>query len=80
FRSALAEILLSRILKISVSKDMILEMIMVLIFLIASWFLSFWSGLLLYLSAYSVYVIIKKKDIIYTLKYIEKMLRKEEGN
>ncbi|MDN3437261.1 hypothetical protein QMA04_04105, partial [Planococcus sp. APC 3900] len=77
-RSVIAEILLSKILKIFILKDLLLELLMVFIFIIASWYLSFWLGLLFYLSFYGIYIFIKRKDIGETLKYIKRLVRKEE--
>lgn len=75
FRAALAEVVLSRILNISVYKDIVLEMIMTFIFMVIGWFVISWLGVLLYLVAYGLYLVIKKEDISKTFMEIKKLVR-----
>lgn len=75
FRSALAEVFLSRILNVSVYKDLLLEIAITLIFILTGWFLTWWIGAVLYLVAYSLYLVIKKKDITDTLKIVKQLIR-----
>jgi O-antigen/teichoic acid export membrane protein len=63
FRCGLAEMLLSKILNVSVYKDIFLEMIISLIFILTSWFIDSWIGVALYLITYGVYLFYKRKDI-----------------
>ncbi|MGP4073223.1 hypothetical protein ACTWQB_11790 [Piscibacillus sp. B03] len=75
FRCALAELFLSKILNVSVSKDILLEMAMVLIFIILGWFATLWVGIVIYLVAYCSYLLFKKKDIKFTLKNVNQLMR-----
>ena len=75
FRCVLAEILLSRILNVAVYKDILLEMVMTLIFILTGWFLKLWIGVVIYLFAYSLYLLIKKTEIADTLKDVRQLLR-----
>ena len=63
FRSIFAEILLSRMIKINVKKDILLEVIMTSIFIFSSWNLEYKIGVVVYIIAYSFYLVIKKSDI-----------------
>nr|WP_077358726.1 hypothetical protein [Virgibacillus halodenitrificans]CDQ31406.1 hypothetical protein BN993_00783 [Virgibacillus halodenitrificans] len=75
FRAALAEVILSKILNISVYKDIVLEMVMTFIFMSTGWFVTSWFGVLLYLGAYGLYLLIKKKDISNTFIDIKRLVR-----
>jgi O-antigen/teichoic acid export membrane protein len=68
FRCALAEIFLSRILEIPLYKDIILELMMTFIFILTGWFINSWLAVLLYVLAYIMYIIIKRKDISNSIK------------
>lgn len=75
FRSTLSEIYLSKILHIQVKKDIILENSLAIIFIITSWFLSLSHGIIIYILAYAVYLLIKKKDIVFTIKNLKQYVR-----
>jgi O-antigen/teichoic acid export membrane protein len=75
FRCVLAEMFLSKILNISVYKDIVLEMTMSLIFILTGWFLGPWFGIIIYSIAYGLYLIIKRKDITTTFKNVKKLVR-----
>lgn len=75
FRGTIAEIYLFMILKISLYKDIIFELIMTLIFILTGWFINSWLTVLLYGVAYIIYLIIKKKDIISTIKNIKLLIK-----
>lgn len=75
FRCALAELCLSKIMKISLGKDIILELGMTLIFILTGWFINSWLGVSLYGLAYLLYVIIKRKDIGRTIKNIKALIK-----
>ncbi|MGH0431844.1 lipopolysaccharide biosynthesis protein [Bacillus hominis] len=64
FRCIVAEIYLARFLNIKVKKDIILEVIITIIFIVISWYLSVISALFIYLVVYAIYLVIKKNDII----------------
>lgn len=75
FRSALAELFLSRILNIAVKKDVILEIIMTFTFIISGWFLDLWGGVGFYLVVYGLYLLIKRRDILLTLQTVKHFVR-----
>jgi O-antigen/teichoic acid export membrane protein len=74
FRCTLAEMYLSVILKISLYKNIVLELMVTLIFILTGWFINSWIGVLVYASAYLIYVIIKRKDIFTTIKNIRMLI------
>ena len=76
FRCILAELLLSRLLKIDLKKDIILEFILCTIFIISGWFFGSWLGLGIYLIVYLYYVFIKRKEIENTIEQVRLILCK----
>jgi len=75
FRSMLAELFLSKILNISVNKDIALEMTMSLIFILTGWFVGSWYGIIIYLMAYGLYLVIKRKDITTSFIEVKRLVR-----
>jgi O-antigen/teichoic acid export membrane protein len=75
FRCVLAEMFLSKIFKISLYKDMILELTVTLIFILTGWFVNSWLGVLLYAVTYITYLLIKKKDITNTIKNVKLLMK-----
>jgi O-antigen/teichoic acid export membrane protein len=75
FRCVLAEIFLSKILGISVYKDINLELVMTMIFILTGWFINSWFAVGIYLAAYAMYLIIKRKDITSTIKNVQVLMR-----
>lgn len=75
FRSTVSEYFLSIILNIHVKKDIILEHSMAVIFIVTSWFLSLWIGAIVYILAYAVYLLIKRKDVLFTIKNLKQFVR-----
>lgn len=74
FRSILSEVLLSKIIKVSVYKDILLELFLTVIFIISGWFLNALNAILIYLMAYAIYLYIKKNDIKSTLINIKALI------
>ncbi|WP_264739731.1 hypothetical protein [Cytobacillus firmus] len=74
-RCILAEVLLSKILKISVKKDVVFEIAMVLIFILTGWLVTSWIGTVLYLVAYGIFVIINRIDIKSSFSHIKILLK-----
>lgn len=72
FRGILSEIILSHYISIDVCKDILLELVLTIAFIICNWFFGF-AGMLAYIGCYVVYLIIKKKDIKQTYKFIKSM-------
>lgn len=75
FRSILSEIALSKIIEIDVKKDIVLETILSIIFILTAWFIDSWIGVSLYLIVYIAYFLIRKKDIVSTYSLFTEMLR-----
>ncbi|WP_303863966.1 hypothetical protein [Alkalibaculum bacchi] len=67
FRSVLAELYLSKELNLNVKKDVFLELLLTLIFILSGWFINSWFTVLIYGMAYIIYLTIKKKDITKTI-------------
>ncbi|MFK4333073.1 O-antigen/teichoic acid export membrane protein [Bacillus sp. RC240] len=75
FRCIIAEIYLARFLNIKVKKDIILEVIITIIFIVISWYLSVISALFIYLAVYAIYLMIKKNDIIDVWRNIKILIK-----
>lgn len=75
FRCVLGEIRLAKDLEIEVSKNIIMEIIMTIVFVISSWYITGIYGMILYGVAYVAYIILKRNDIRQTLKDV-KMITK----
>ena len=72
FRCILSEIILSTKLPVKVIKDIIIELLMTLAFIICNWYFGF-IGMLMYAVCYVIYLIIKRKDILESLNFIKSM-------
>ncbi|HEW9109244.1 TPA: hypothetical protein V1F97_001185 [Streptococcus pneumoniae] len=70
-RSIIAELILSKKLKISVKQDIALELLMTIIFISSSWYLSIWIAVIIYLLAYTLYLYLKHKDIRMYIEYFK---------
>ena len=75
FRCIIAELLLSKILKISLHIDIILELIMTFIFILSGWFIDSWATVLIYGLSYILYLFIKRKDILNTISRMKKLMK-----
>ncbi|ETT51767.1 hypothetical protein BSK66_26540 [Paenibacillus odorifer] len=71
-RCVWAEFFLSKQLGISVNKDILLELIMILIFILTGWFSNWWFY---YVLVYLCYLIIKRKDIICALHNVKLLMK-----
>lgn len=76
FRCVLAEIFLTKILKIKLYKDVCLELIVTLIFILTGWFVNSWLVALLYVIVYIIYLIIKRNDIIRSIRNIKLLIKR----
>lgn len=72
FRCILCEIVLSTKIPIKVVKDIIIELVMTLAFIICNWYFGL-MGMCMYAICYVIYLIIKRKDIIESLNFIKSM-------
>ena len=78
-RCVIAESLLAKELKVSVSRDIIAEIILTVVFMIASWCIGGVISVMIYLIAYVFYLFIKRKDIVAAVKTIKPLLKKSES-
>ena len=75
FRSVLAELYLSRELKIDMKKDMLLELSLTMVFILSGWFVDSWMTVLIYGMTYLIYLAIKRKDITGTIHNIKLLMK-----
>lgn len=75
FRCVLAEIYLSKELKLNVNKDIVLELSLTLVFILSGWFINSWLTVMIYAIAYIIYLIIKKKDIVKTYISLKSLMK-----
>ena len=76
FRCIIAEFKLSKILDINVSKDIILELIMTLLFIISGWTVNSYMSIIVYGLSYFMYIVIKRNDLKKTIQNIKDLLEK----
>lgn len=79
FRSVLSEVFLSKVLEISIFKDIALELGMTILFIIVAWFVNSWIAFFIYSLFYVIYLFIKRRDIVSTIKNL-KLLSKIKEN
>lgn len=72
FRCIIAEKMLLEKIRISVDKDIILEIVLTVSFIISSWFIGGINGVLIYLVLYILYLMIKKNELIETMRFIKR--------
>lgn len=72
FRSIISELLLAKHIAIDVKKDIIIELIMTIAFIICNWFFGLW-GMLIYAVCFLMYLFIKRKDILESVNMIKSM-------
>jgi O-antigen/teichoic acid export membrane protein len=75
FRCIIAEVILAKKLGVSVYKDIIFELTITTIFITSAWFIHSWSVVIMYVLAYCVYLVIKRKDISSTINNIKLLMR-----
>lgn len=75
FRCILAEKLLSKIINVDVNKDILLEVIMTILFIVTSWFMKPSLGIIVYVISYGVYLLIKRKNIIETYNNLKILMK-----
>ncbi len=63
FKCVLAEALLSRKLAVGVAGDIAQELILVALFMTASWFVGGWKGMGIYAAGYAVYLLLHRKKM-----------------
>lgn len=75
FRFILAEYYLKKLMKLNLRKDTVLELVLTIIFISTGWFINSWLTMGIYVSAYLVYLLIKKKDIIICISKLKQMMK-----
>lgn len=63
FRSTVGEIIVSKRIHIKLGKDIILEIILTVVFMLSSWFVGGIYGCLIYFFAYSIYLVLQRKQL-----------------
>lgn len=76
-RSVLAENYLAKELNINVRKDIILEILLTVVFILTGWFVDSWLTVFMYGISYVLYIIIKRKDIIETVHKLRLLMKSE---
>lgn len=80
FRCICAEIWLSKKLKVSLIKDITLEVVLTSSFICANWFIGKWKGLIVYTLVYSIYLLIKSKEIKCIVLFLKKNQKRMSDN
>lgn len=75
FRVTLAEIVLSKIISVNIYKDIIIENILVMIFIILGVFLNSIESMILYGVLYTIYVFLKRNELKITFRRVEMLLK-----
>ncbi|GAB6168224.1 oligosaccharide flippase family protein [Clostridium carnis] len=75
FRCIWAEIYIAKELNISLNRNIIMELILTIIFVISSWVIGSWKGVAIYLVAYSIYILTNWRDICKTVEKVRILLK-----
>ncbi|MBI9065667.1 MAG: hypothetical protein JEZ09_00165 [Salinivirgaceae bacterium] len=75
FRAVLAEYFLSKILKVHLGKDIILELILTLVFIASGWYIDSWLTVIVYGVFYLLYILVKYKVIIQAINDLKKIAK-----
>lgn len=63
FRCVYAEVVLNRTIKVKVNSDILLELLLTAVFIISSWFIGDWIGVVVYVIGCLAYLFIKRKSL-----------------
>jgi O-antigen/teichoic acid export membrane protein len=75
FRCLIAEVMLAKIMEINILKNITIEIIISILFILISWFVTnSWIGGILYCIVYLYYVTIKRRDILVAVKNLREYL------
>ncbi len=74
-RSVLSEFYLSKKLGIKVTKDIVSEIVMTIIFVLLGWYVDSWMTLIVYSMSYVIYILMKKSDVIETIQNIKMQMK-----
>lgn len=75
-RCIISELLLTRMVKIQVKKDIALEVTLVVIFIVSSWTIGGLTGLAIYSAAYGIYLLIKRNSLMVLAQIIRRKFKK----
>ena len=75
FRCVIGEMVLTKIMDVTIYKDIILETLLTLIFICSSWFINNIFCLIIYICFYLIYVFIKRKEIKEMMLIFSKFVR-----
>lgn len=78
FRSIWAEVYLTKVLLISIIKDVLYELVLTIIFILSGWFIDSWIIMIFYSLAYACYLFVKKDDISHTIIDLKHLIKKRE--
>lgn len=78
FRCGISEFYISKLLKISVYKDILLELLITILFILTAWFIDSLSAVAIYAFVYIAYIFIKRNDIKYSRRNIKELLKANE--
>lgn len=79
-RSVYAEKFLASKLNIEMNKDMILEIILTIVFVLSGWYIDSWNATIIYFFTYIFYLIIKNNEIIKSLSAIKLIIKNDHSN
>jgi O-antigen/teichoic acid export membrane protein len=74
-RSAFAEKYLAKELSIKVNKDILLEVLLTIVFIVTGWFINSLMTMLIYGMTYIIYLLIKRKNIVNTIQNIKLLMK-----
>lgn len=80
FRSIYAEVLLSKLLGIAMSSDIVLEIALTVLFILTFWYFNSWYALGLYAFFYGSYFIYKRKNILSSVSIVKSILNNNHSN
>lgn len=75
FRSVVAEIMLSKVIHISVYRDISMEIALTVVFILSGWFIQSWLTVAIYGTCYCLYLLLKRRDLQESMKKIKIMMR-----
>lgn len=74
FRCILAEYFMGGLLNLKLLKDIVLEIALVILFILTSWFIDSWWCLVIYACGYIGYLVTKKQDVKKVFQLIKKVI------
>jgi O-antigen/teichoic acid export membrane protein len=75
FRFILAEIYLKKLMNLNLGKDAVLEFLLTVVFVSTGWFINSWLTTGLYVLAYIIYLVLKRKEILRCVTELKMMMK-----